>query len=193
MKDKIIQKDSKPDLLLQEISVSCPGKRFLDRKTEESQSKASRVKQRKAAGRTKKAEDNQHCPEPAGGEASQKVVPPPIPPTGVENREKAAEALNEGTVAVMGEASKGGTPTTVPGWLATPIPAQAGAGKPESASDMPHILTGEEYWHFQLLKKQEANRKCKQPVGTCDGPEKTAKRSPGWHWGSHGQGVGGPL
>ena len=106
MKDKIIQLDSKLNLLLQEISVSFPGKRSLNRETEESQPKASRVKQRKTVGHIKS------CAEPVGGEASQKVItPPPVPPSGMENREKAAEALKEGT------------PVTVPGQLATPIPA----------------------------------------------------------------------
>ncbi len=177
MKDKIIQLDSKLDLLLWEISVSFSGKIFLDHKTEESQPKASRAKPRKAVGRIKRAEENKSCPEPAGGKASQKVVAPPlVPPNGTENRDKVAEALKEGT------------PTTVPGRQATPIPVRAGAGKQESVSDVPHILTGEEYWHFQLLKKQEANRKCKQPVGISDGLEKTAKQGPGQPQGSRSKG-----
>ncbi len=102
----------------------------------------------------------------------------------------AGEASKEGTIAVAGEASKEGTPSTVPGQPATPIPVLAGTGKPESVSKMPHILMGEEYQHFQLLNKQEANEKCKQPVGTCEGPEKTATRGPGWPQGSRSKGQG---
>ncbi len=150
---------------------------------------ASRGKRRKAVGCIKRVEETNPCPEPAGGEASQNVIaPPPVPPNGMENWDEAAEALKEGTVAVVGEASKEGTPTTVHGQPATPIPAQAGARTLESISDMPHILTGEEYWYFQLFKKQEANQKCKQLVGTCEGPEKTAKRGPGQPRGSHSKG-----
>ncbi len=90
----------------------------------------------------KRVEENKSCPD-----ASQKFIAPPlVPPRGMENREKAAKALKEGT------------PTMVPGQLATPIPVQAGARKLESTSDMPHILAGEEYRHFQLLKKREAIR-----------------------------------
>ncbi len=100
------------------------------------------------------------------------------------------EASKEGTMAVVGEASKEGTQTTNPGWPEMPTPTGVGKVKPESESDPPHLLTGEEYQHYQLLKRQEANRLQKQSEGTCPGPEKPPKRGPGRPRGSRSKGRG---
>ena len=115
---------------------------------------------------------------------------PPLVTSGVSGERGKMEASKEGTVAVVGEASKEGTQTTDQGRPPMPTSTGVDKAKPESESDQPHLLTGEEYRHFQLLKRQEANRQRKQSVGTCPGPEKTAKRGPGRPRGSRSKGRG---
>ena len=189
MKDKLLQRNYSVCVLLQQISVSIAGKR-----TAQSDAEPSRAKCRKEAQKSKKHEVSKRAedlpqPQLTGGEDPADVAPPPATPS-VSGGGKKMEALKEGTMAVVGEALKEGTQTTNPGRPETPTPTGVGKVKLESESDPPHLLTGEEYRHYQLLKRQEANRLQKQSVGTCPGPEKPAKHGPGRPRGSRSKGWG---
>ncbi len=147
----------------------------------------------KEAQKSKKCEQSKRTediPQPQLlGEDPMDVTPPSVTPS-VSGGGKKMEASKEGIVAVVGEALKEDTQTTDPGRPATPTPMEVSKAKPESKSDSPHLLTGEEYRHYQLLRRQEANQQREQSMGTCSGPEKPAKHGPGRPGGGCSKGRG---